>query len=179
MIKAIAIIVATVWVCSKLGVDPGPILVGLGLLAVILWLRWRISTSRVAGARVETHRFGPGRPLDTIRHELGHSQEIEKQGGRVSHFVVNKDGSGYVKGYLPRRSGVIGSAAVRVAGGLAEGTFAYARTDMRLLEQDLAQLPSQERESARRAAYSQARATLFWNPVDAEAKRIYREGWDK
>jgi hypothetical protein len=157
----------------------GALLVVAGILWLMLAAKRRVATSRIAGARVETHRFGPGRPLDTIQHELGHKHAIESQGGRVTHFVVNRDGSGYVKGYLPKSAGLVGSLAVRYAGGIAEGTFAYARTDKYNAECDLKEsdLAPNQYERARNEGMSKARSILFWNPVEGRAKKIYREGW--
>lgn len=177
MIAAVVAILAITWVSYKLGVEPAFLLVPAGAVWLVLKAKKRVSTSRIAGARVVTHRFGPGAPLDTITHELGHKRLIEKQGGRVTRFVVNKNGSGYVRGYLPKRIGVVGKVAVSAAGGLAEGSWRGAGGDLENIEEHLSELPKRERAAARRAGFALSRSKLFWNPVTAEAKKIYRKGW--
>lgn len=157
----------------------GALLVAAGVVWIVLAVRHRVETSPIAGARVQTHRFGPGRPMDTIVHELGHKRLITTQGGRVTHFVVNKDGSGYVRGYLPSRAGAIGDMATSLAGGLAEGSWVGAGSDRAHVREVLNSLPADERSRAESAAYALARSKLFWNPVGGDARKIYREGWSK
>lgn len=178
MIRAVVVIIAVTLLANKLKLEPAHLLIPVGLIGLVLAVKWRLSTSRIAGARVETHRFGPGQPLDTIKHELGHKRQILREGGRVDRFVVNPDGSGYVRGYLPKRAGVVGRVASSAAGSVAEGSWVGAKYDLQDIEKALAELPPEEREAARRQGIARARSTMFWNSVDGEAKRIYRKGWD-
>lgn len=158
-------------------------------LAAAWWawrqLRNRVAATRIGGGRevvvrIEGHAAAKdgGISRDVAEHEAAHKLLIESQGGRVTAVRAFPNGSGYVRGTLPRRAGVVGEVAVSVAGGLAEGTFAYSTADLRNVEAALARVPGPERARAKRDGYALARSRLFWNSgkVNSDARKIIASG---
>lgn len=94
--------------------------------------------------------------MRTRRHEYAHRRVARALRMQTGDLVCREDGSGYCQVDTAGHP-VLHRVAVAYAGGYAEGTHEFARTDKSIAEGDLREIPWSQRGRVRREGKALAR----------------------
>jgi len=156
----------------------GPLVLGLLILAAVLWVRAKIRTTTGPGA-VLGHSHG-GTRARIATHEAGHVVGARGVGGRVTSAWLTND-EGHVSWDMPHRDledEVRSNLTFLIAGEYAAGTGQGCGGDRDSYRRQLRRLPTEDRSRVRSTANRDARRIVSSNrgEIRRVAERLNENG---